>query len=339
MQVKIEQLENELKNNDLNWLYLLYGNERFLLDNCVKKIKKIFGDIKIGINFVTIYENNISQLIDDIETPAFGYEKKLIFIKNSKLFERNGKKSNKDNQEKIEKVLGYFNDNHDSMQESVILVFIEESIEKNKLYNYIDKHGLICEFKDLVPNQIIARLKGICNAYKVNISNFELNYLIEQCGTNMQILINEIRKLIEYVGENGTIKKEYIDSLCIKQTEAIIFDLTDNMGKKNIKNSLNILDDLLYSKEPIQKIIVTLYNHFKKLYITKMSLNENLNLVDSLNLKPNQIFLTNKYKNQCGYFSLQELRDILNDISKLDFNYKQGLIDIDIGLRTIICGI
>ena len=32
----------------------------------------------------------------------------------------------------------------------------------------------------------------------------------------MQDLINEIRKLIEYAGENGTIKKEDIDKLSIK---------------------------------------------------------------------------------------------------------------------------
>ena len=53
----------------------------------------------------------------------------------------------------------------------------------------------------------------------------------------MQDLINEIRKLIEYVGENGTIKKEDIDKLSIKKIESIIFDLTDDLGKKDINRS------------------------------------------------------------------------------------------------------
>jgi len=48
----------------------------------------------------------------------------------------------------------------------------------------------------------------------------------------MQDLINEIRKQIEYVGENGTITKESIDLLCIKKIESIIFDLTDSLGQK-----------------------------------------------------------------------------------------------------------
>lgn len=48
----------------------------------------------------------------------------------------------------------------------------------------------------------------------------------------MQDLINEIRKLIEYAGENGKIKKEDIDKLTIKKLESVIFDLTDSLGKK-----------------------------------------------------------------------------------------------------------
>ena len=74
----------------------------------------------------------------------------------------------------------------------------------------------------------------------------------------MQDLINEIRKQIEYAGENGTITKESIDLLAVKQMESVIFDLTDSLGKKNIKEAMIVLNNLLYAKEPIQKILITL---------------------------------------------------------------------------------
>ena len=38
--MKLEDLEKELKQEKLAPLYLLYGEERFLLENCLKKIKK-----------------------------------------------------------------------------------------------------------------------------------------------------------------------------------------------------------------------------------------------------------------------------------------------------------
>ena len=69
----------------------------------------------------------------------------------------------------------------------------------------------------------------------------------------MQDLINEIRKLIEFSGENGTIDKKAIDLLATKQIESVIFDLTDSLGKKDLKSALTIMKGLIYNKEPIQK--------------------------------------------------------------------------------------
>lgn len=57
----------------------------------------------------------------------------------------------------------------------------------------------------------------------------------------MQDLINEIRKLIEYKGQNGDIIKADIDKLCTKQIQAVIFDLTDNLGKKEMRKSIRSL--------------------------------------------------------------------------------------------------
>lgn len=153
----------------------------------------------------------------------------------------------------------------------------------------------------------------------------------------MQDLINEIRKQIEYVGESGKITKETIDMLCIKKIESIIFDLTDNLGKKNIAKALEVLNNLIYNKEPIQKILITLYNHFKKLYIIKLCEKYNQNVTESLNLKPNQTFLVSKYKTQSGYFKEQELRSIIEELINLDSNYKIGKIDLNIGLESILC--
>ena len=164
-----------------------------------------------------------------------------------------------------------------------------------------------------------------------------LAYLIECSGTDMQELINETRKLIEYTEEGNTITKEAIDMLCIKKIESIIFDLTDSLGKKNTDQAIQVLRNLILSKEPLQKILITLYNHFKKLYLTKFAISTKRDVANSLDLKPNQTFLVNKYKAQANYFSLKELRRILQEFCDLDYKYKIGLIDLQVGLESILC--
>ena len=335
MLVKIEELE---KQTQYKGIYLLYGEEGFLLAQQLRKMKKSFGEMVKGINYILIDESNIQELISDIETPAFGYEKKLIIAKNTGIFKREGKgRVGGVSKELKDKINDYIKENTEIIESSVILIFIENEVEKNSIYNTIEKLGTICNFEEQKPFQIIKRLKNICNVYKVNVDESTLQYLIESCGTNMQDLINEIRKLIEYAGENGKIEKKDIDLLCIKKLESIIFDLTDNLGKKNVKDAMIVLNNLIASKEPIQKILITLYNHFKKLYFVKIAIAYNKDIAQSLNLKPNQVFLVNKYKMQAQSFKSIELKKILQELEDLDYKYKIGLIDINIGLESILC--
>lgn len=335
--VSLENLEKELKSGELKSIYLLYGEETFLLETCLKKIKNNFGERKAGINEVKLDDTNIKGIISDIETPAFGYEKKLIIARNTGLFKKEGRKKTGVNTELVKNVSEYIEKNNKLIQEAVTLVFIEQEAEKNDLYKTIEKHGIVCEIQELKPVQITARIKAICKAYQVQIDDNTIKYLIECSGTNMQDLINETRKLIEYTGANGIITKTEIDLLCIKKLESVIFDLTDNLGKKKVAEALKVLNNLIYQKEPIQKILITLYNHFKKLYIIKIAQRENKNIAESLNLKPNQMFLVTKYKTQADYFKETELKKIVEEMINLDYNYKIGLIDLNVGLESILC--
>ena len=335
--LKVEELEKQL-NQETKGIYLLYGEETYLLEQQLKKIKKNFGELVKGINYIAIDENNVDQLIADIETPAFGYPNKLIIARNTGIFKREGKgRAGGASKELKDKINDYLKDNVDMINDTVVLVFVEEEAEKNSIYNTIEKIGQVCNFEEQKPFQIIKRLKTICNRYKVNVDENVLQYFIECCGTNMQDLINETRKLIEYAGENGQIQKQDIDKLCIKKIESVIFDLTDNLGQKKVKEAMDVLYNLIAAKEPIQKILITLYNHFKKLYFVKLAVANNKDVATSLNLKANQMFLVNKYKLQAKGFKTSELRKIIQELQDLDYNYKIGLIDLNVGLEAILC--
>ena len=309
-------------------VYLLFGEDEYLRNEYLKKIKKSFDTLQLGINYIQIDETNVTQIISDIETPAFGLDKKLIIAKDTGLFKKKNAFS--------EKLAEYLKENANNL-EDVVLVFAEQEVEKNKLFNTIKEVGQALEFKEQNMAQLIKKVKSLANAYKVEIKENVAGYFIECVGTNMSDIINEIRKLIEYAGSGGEIKKEDIDSLSIKKSESIIFDLTDNLGKKKIDVALDVLHNLIYAKEPVQRILVMLYNHFKKLYIIKLAVEENRNIAQSLNLKPNQMFLVNKYSAQAKAFDKEELRNLLEELIKIDEYSKSGKIDINIGLESILC--
>ncbi len=116
----INNLEANLKAGKLDNIYLLYGEERYLLDASVKKIKKLFGEMVNGINYIQIDADNVTQIIQDIETPAFGYSQKLIVAKDTGLFQKakRAKKRRRKKEPKVKK---------------------DESKFENKLAEYIEK--------------------------------------------------------------------------------------------------------------------------------------------------------------------------------------------------------
>lgn len=333
----IAELEKTIKENNLSSIYLLYGKETYLLENNLKRIKKCFGELQEGLNYIKLDNASSDNIIVELQTPPFGFEKKLIIVKNSELLKKQGKKKNLNVSNEIDKLVQFLENDFESIKDQNIIIFIEEEADKNALYKEIDKIGVVCSFEPEKPQDIAKRMKFICNSYNVNIDGPTMAYFIEECGTDLQDLINEIRKLIEYAGKDGTITKDDIDALCIKKFESVIFDLTDSLGQKNVKKALEVLKNLIYAKEPIQKILITLYNHFKKLYIVKLCEKYKEDVLSNLNLKPNQTFLVSKYKRQAGYFSEDDLRMIITELINLDESYKIGNSDLNIGLEAILC--
>lgn len=202
--MKIEELEKSLKEEKLNYIYLFYGEETYLLDTVVKKIKKLFGEKIAGINYIELDEETIGNLMQEIQTPSFGYPKKMIVVKNSGIFKKDTKKRGIASVKNIrEEVENYFKYNVEYIKENLVLIFIEDNVEKLNITKTVESlGGIVCEFELQKPIIIEKRLTAICNAYKVKAEQGAISFLIETSGTSMQELINEIRKLIEYVGEN-----------------------------------------------------------------------------------------------------------------------------------------
>ncbi len=176
----VEAIEKQLKEGKLSEIYLFYGEEAYLIEACVKKIKKLFGEIVKGINYVEIDDTKIELLISELQTPSFGYPKKLIVVKNTGLFKREVKKKGANFQEIRDKICEYLNQNKEIIKQDYLLVFMEETVDKGRMLSCLEEIGAsICQIEyQKLPN-IVARLKAVCKAYEVIIEDSTLKYFIE----------------------------------------------------------------------------------------------------------------------------------------------------------------
>ena len=320
-----------IKSNMSN-LYLITGEETYEKNECLEKIKNSFGELVKGINYIVLDKDSISNLESEINTYPFGYSKKLIVVK----FDKKEGAS----EEEVDKKTDFLNDQMQellsNLDESVNVVFIGDFTAKSKIYKFVEKNGTCFMLDKKKENEILPWCRKLFDKEGVQISNSDISYLINLCGTEKQILKNEIEKLLGFATFSKVVKKEDIDKLCIKTSDIIIFDLTDSLGEKNVKKALLSLNELIENKEPIQKIVIMIAKHFKSLLVAKIATEEGKNLMKELRTK--STYAANKYKEQSRRFKKEELVNIIEKLSKLDIDSKLGKIDLKIGIEKIICG-
>ena len=94
---------------------------------------------KFGINYIELDDENvINSLMPEINTPPFGYEKKLIIVKNSELFKKETKKKIAGIKELRENLGKTLKENADEIKQNLLLVFIEDNVEKLNITKQID---------------------------------------------------------------------------------------------------------------------------------------------------------------------------------------------------------
>lgn len=308
-------------------LYLISGDDEYEKSNYVENLKSQFGDLKKGINFIQIDKDNLHTLEQELSTYSFFNEPKLILVKVQKKSsdedEVKGKKEwlTDDLEEKILNKI-----------ETITLAFIEEGTSKGKLNKLVSKHGKLVLFDKKKPQELVSWAQNFAKENGSELDKLEATYLIDLCGSNKQVLVNELVKLVDYI-DDKKIKKADIDKMCIKTSEVIIFDLTDSFGKKDVKNTLKNLEDLLENKEPLQKILIMITKHFKSLLLTKIALEQGKSVATELGVAP---YPAKKYSDQSKNFSREELIRIFKELAQLDVDSKVGKIDLKIGMQKIM---
>ena len=308
-------------------LYLISGDDEYEKASYLEQLKEQFQELKKGINYIQIDNDNMHTLEQELSTYSFFNEHKLIVVKIQK-------KAGDDDESKSKKewLTEDLEDKILNKIETIILVFFEEGTSKGKLNKLISKNGKVMVFDKKKPQELVSWVQTFSKENGIEISKNEATYLVDLCGSNKQVLVNEIIKLINYV-ENSKISKEDIDKICIKTSEVIIFDLTDSYGEKDIKSTLKYLEDLIENKEPLQKILIMITKHFKSLLLSKIALEQGKSVATELGINP---YPAKKYSDQSKNFSKEELLRIFKELAQLDVDSKVGKIDLKIGIQKII---
>ena len=252
----MQVLNQDIKNRDFKRVYLLFGDEPYLVSNYKKKLREaIAGDDTMNFNYFEGKNPDVREIISLADTMPFFAERRLILIDGSGFFKS-----------APEELVNYLPD----MPDTVCLIFCESEVDKrNKLYKKVKDLGYVAELKKQDSDQLMRWAAGILGKDGKKITKQVMEYFLERTGDDMENIRTELEKLICYTMGRDVITKEDVDAVGTVHVTNRIFEMVSAIVAGNTRKALDLYEDLLTLKEPPMRILFLIARQFNQLLQVK----------------------------------------------------------------------
>ncbi|PLR93801.1 DNA polymerase III subunit delta [Bacillus sp. T33-2] len=314
----------QIKKNQIQPLYLLYGTESFLINETKQLLMKhVLADDEADFN-LSVYdleETPVEAAIEDAETFPFMGGKRLIVLQNPVFL------TSEKTREKVEHNLSRLEAYLDQPAPYSVVVFAapyEKLDERKKITKALKRQAAIVEAKKLTEQELRVWVKDRAFSNGVEIDDDAIDMMLILSGNNLFILTGEVDKLALYAGRDTRINSEMVDKLVARSLEQNIFALVDKAVHRKIDEALRIYYDLLKQNEEPIKILSVITGQFRLIYQVKELARRGYGqqqIAGFLKVHPFRIKLA---AGQARSFTDEELARIMKMLADADYQMKSG---------------
>ncbi|MDO4938437.1 MAG: DNA polymerase III subunit delta [Lachnospiraceae bacterium] len=321
----MKQLNQDIKNNEFKKVYLLTGDEAFLLRSYKKRLKSaIIGDDDMNYSYWEGKDTDAGSVIDNAETLPFFSDRKLIIIENSGWCKTGGAE-----------MAAYF----DQPCDSTYFIFVEaETDKRNKLYKKISELGYVCEMNHPKADDMVNWAAGMLMQSGKKITRSDLEMFLGTTGNDMELVKNELDKLISYVGDKDFVSREDIEAVTTVTLTNKVYDMCRAITQKKYTEAMQYYEDLLALRESPMSILYKISRQFKQLLDVK-------DLIDSGNRQDAIMsrlhipsFVAGRLIQQARGYDRHALMNNINRCLELEEAFKTGDMPERLAVELLICG-
>ena len=249
----IKSYEEKKIDLDKQKMHLLYGENQGHIDDLIQKIFKVnFNENIFKYDEQEILKNE-NIIFNIIKTKSFFDDKKLIIINRTT--------------DKIFKIIEQISQTD---LKDVNLVLVSNILDKkSKLRNFFEKKNqIVCVpfYKDN-DQSLINIILNFCQNKKINISQQNINLIIQKTNGNRQSIKNELEKIESYSLSKKAISEEDILKIVNVTENHDISSLVDYCLTKDKRKIVEILNDNNFMLDEVIKIIRVFLAKSKRLQI------------------------------------------------------------------------
>lgn len=320
----MERILEDIKTGQLKQVYLLYGEETYLIRQYRDRLRDVFLNGGDAMNVNRFEGKNISvpEVIDMAETLPFFADRRVMILENTGLFKSGG-----------EELAAYL----ESPAESSAFIFAETAVDKrSRLFKMVKKTGYAAEFGRLDEKTLQTWIGGILRQEQKKMSLQTVQLFLEKTGNDMENIRKELEKLICYCLDKEIITSEDVEEICVHQIQNHIFDMITAIAEGNRKRALELYYDLLALREPPMRILFLIARQFNLLLQVKELMKKNYPqsfISEKTGLKN---FVAGKYMRQASGFRTAFLKKAVEDCVETDYAIKSGRLTDQLGVELLI---
>jgi len=319
--IKTELGEKHLKN-----LYLLYGNEDYLIEKLIDRIM-VLADEAAGETLERKqFERDLQagELEMALNTNTFFGTGKIIICSDTGIFK------DKNRSKAFEPLLSSITD------DSYVIFREKDTDARVPLFTEMKKAGYAYKIEMRKSSEIMGYVSGRFRKNGKKITGANLNLFVELAGTALQDIESDIEKILLYMGELKEVKRDYILKLCSGSTRHRVYELTDAIFNKQGDKAHVLLKDLLSDKVPVQVLLASIHMRLMELMTVREAMSKGDSPIIKRYNKPVQDFIIGILKKQAANFSERALRSFIKDAADLDYDIKSGRIAGETGLIVLV---
>jgi len=154
-------------------------------------------------------------------------------------------------------------------------------------------------------------------------------------GNDTQLAHQELAKLLTYVDYQRTVESSDVELLTVSVIKQNVFDMVDEIGRRDVKKALIALHELLTESAP-EELMGMIIRQFRLLIMIKEALGTAMSLTDLCGLVRLPAGIVEKLMNQARGYSMNELKGIYHHLLDLDLSNKTSQLATDVALDTFI---
>lgn len=342
MTMNYKEFMKLLKKNELNQVYLFYGNERYLINWAIESLKKKYITPEFenfNFNTIDIRQSKADEIINICETLPMMTEKRLVLIDRYSVLEGEKVKNFGEHDEK--KLASYL----DQVAETCIVILIcGEKLDKRKsIYKKLNKINSVFEFSKLTPIDLRKWIEKRLKSAGKTISQKNSHLLIENTGYldkdseyTLYNLENDIKKILHYAGDENEIIEPHIMGSISLSLEKNIFTLIDAISNRNKEQGLKILNNVLLYGEAEYKILALIHRQYDNMLKVKMMKENGKDIAYMKQQLKLPDFVIKKLLKSTNGLTLNVLEKNIIKMYETDKNIKTGVMDPRLALEMLI---